>query len=89
MNKTIIFKKGKNQYYNQLIHKPQTSETKEYYNIRDDESQKTHQLIIEYTQEGIKLSCDCTFKSLQIDKPTLCSHMITLLLKKCGEVKIK
>lgn len=62
---------------------------KEYWNITDSESQKEHQVSLETDEKGTSANCDCTARSLHIDKPYLCTHIITLILYKVGKEKIR
>jgi hypothetical protein len=85
---SIIFKKGKMQYFSQAIRKIGEG-TKEYYSVDDLQSGKEHQVSIKETEEGLIFSCPCTHQSLHQPKGVICSHTISVILKKCSEVKIK
>lgn len=90
---TSIFKKAKRMHYAQNPTRTGGITRKdvktEYYTVTDDESQKEHEIKLETTQSGTTIDCPCTARSLQADKPTLCSHAITLILYLTGREKIK
>lgn len=87
--KTNIFKKAKTTYFSSLIQAQGTGKKREYLEIQDIDSNKKHDVTMEQTELGITFTCTCMHKSFHIDKPTLCSHIITAILYKAGQIKIK
>ena len=83
-----IWKKSKTQYQAGLVRKTGTGRKREYYECEDIESHKTHIVTIEIIENGTTLSCSCTNQSLHQPKGTLCSHMISTIMKKYFDTKI-
>lgn len=79
--RTKILHKAKQQYLNSALAKLTKGHKKIYIEIVDIESQKTHIVTLEQTPQGLIASCTCTLKSLHIDKPTFCSHIITGIME--------
>ena len=89
MLKTTIFKKGKVTFFNSLIQCKGEGRTKEYFSIPDLETQNDNEVTIEQTPNGLVFSCTCLHKTFHIDKPVLCSHMVTAILFKCSKINIR
>jgi hypothetical protein len=87
MKGSVIFKKGKVIYYGGNVKHSGDGEKKTYYEVEDIESEKIHIVIFEVTKNGVVASCDCISKSLHIDKPTFCSHILACIYKIYHEVK--
>lgn len=89
MLQTTIFKKGKLTFFNSLIQSKGEGKTKKYFIIPDLETQKDNEVTIEQTPNGLIFSCTCLHKTFHIDKPVLCSHMITTILYECGKINVR
>jgi hypothetical protein len=89
MLQTIIFKKAKVTLFNSLIQNKGEGKTKEYFTIPDLETKKDNEVTIEQTQNGLVFSCTCLHKTFHIDKPVLCSHIVTVILFKCSKINIR
>lgn len=89
MLKTTIFKKAKITFFNSLITSKGEGRTKEYFVVPDLETKKDNEVTIEQTPSGLTFSCTCLHKTYHIDKPVLCSHMVTIILFKCSKINIR
>lgn len=91
---TNIFKKAKTQYYQGLINYEGNGIKNEYYQIKDNESQKTHTTTLTKNQNGTTITCTCTQQSLprkqnlEQGKQPLCSHIITTIIYKIGKTPL-
>jgi hypothetical protein len=89
MIKTTIFKKAKITLFNSLVTRKGEGKTKQYLTVPDLETKKENEVTIEQTPNGIILACTCMHKTFHIDKPVLCSHMVTAILYECGKINLK
>lgn len=91
---TNIWKKAKNIYSAGVVRHEGTNRQNEYYQVEDLETNKTHNVKISNTPNGVLLSCDCTFQSLprkeNLDKgrQAFCSHCIATIFYKHFHTKI-
>lgn len=90
-----IFRKGKAQYFMGLVKGEGIGNLKEYIEVQDSESKKTHTVSLENTSKGLLFSCDCHKQSLpnqsnlEQGKQAICSHFITTCLYKCSKITLK
>jgi len=89
MKNTIVFKKAKIQHFSGFCKSKGKGIKKEYYETTDCDSHKNHAQSIEHTGDGIKIDCDCQHASLHQQKGVICSHIVSVILRKVSEIKLK
>ena len=94
MTRKMVFRKAKQQYQSGFVRHTGTGKQKQYYEVEDIDSQKTHMVTIELTDKGLIFEDDCISRSLSGNKskgtysPHLCSHIISTIMKIYFDTKL-
>jgi hypothetical protein len=83
-----LFIKSKNILYANSIEFVGSGRKKEYYKISSLETKENYEVTLETTEQGLQATCTCMSKTFHCDKPTFCSHILSVLFYKYGKVKI-
>lgn len=83
-----LWRKSKNHYQGGLVTPCGTSRTNEYFTCVDIESEKVHEVKLTQTPQGLTATCECMSKTFHVDKPTFCSHILSIIMYKYFHTKI-